>query len=95
MSLFIPQDSEIFENTIGWNINFGFEDDEEKLKSVIKMACLDEVVARLPICSVHRLHLLDMFDKIVVVGKGRIIQEGHFSNLVSEEGHLRTLGKNI
>lgn len=158
MCLFVPQDSEIFENTIGWNINFGFEHDEEKRKRIIKIACLDEVIARMPkgletdirekginlsggekqrltlarglnfaqdksimlldevtssvdsinersimqnifdnyedrciICSVHRLHLLDMFDKIVVMDKGRIIQEDHFSNLVSKEGHFRTL----
>ncbi|WP_346929818.1 ATP-binding cassette domain-containing protein, partial [Clostridium sp.] len=158
MSLFVPQDSEIFENTIGWNINFGLELDEEKLKRVIKMACLNEVLARMPkgletdirekginlsggekqrlalarglyfaqdksimlldevtssvdainertimqnifdnykdrciICSVHRLHLLHMFDKILVMDNGRIIQEGHFSNLVSNEGHFRTL----
>jgi ATP-binding cassette, subfamily B, bacterial len=158
MALFVPQDSEIFENTIGWNINFGLEINEEKLKRVIKMACLNEVLARMPkgletdirekginlsggekqrlalarglyfaqdksimlldevtssidaineraimqnifdnykerciICSVHRLHLLHMFDKILVMDNGRIIQEGHFSNLVSNEGHFRTL----
>lgn len=35
MSLFVPQDCEIFENTIGWNINFGLESDEKKLRRVI------------------------------------------------------------
>jgi ABC-type multidrug transport system fused ATPase/permease subunit len=158
MSLFVPQDSEIFNNTIGWNINFGLDADEEKIRRVIKLACLDEVVARMPkgletdirekginlsggekqrlalarglyfvqdksimlldeitssvdpvneraimqnifnnykdrciICSVHRLHLLDMFDKILVMHNGTIVQQGNFSDLTTREGHFKTL----
>lgn len=158
ISLFIPQDSEIFQNTIRWNINFELDTDEEKLNKVIKIACLDNVIARMPnrldtdirerginlsggekqrlalarglyfaqdksillldeitssidsvnertimqnlfnnfkdrciICSVHRLNLLDMFDRILVMDNGKIVQNGHFSNLVNNEGYFKVL----
>jgi len=43
------------------------------------------------ICTVHRLHILDMFDNIIVMDNGHIVQKGHFSKLIKEEGPFKTL----
>jgi len=43
----IPQDPEIFNNTIGYNITMGLRTNKEDLKKVIKMAQFEKVVQRL------------------------------------------------
>lgn len=43
------------------------------------------------ICTIHRLHLLEMFDTVVVMDRGRIVQKGYFGDLVSSEGHFKKL----
>ena len=44
----IPQDPEIFENTIRYNITVGTEVDDEKLQKALHLAAFDEVVEQLP-----------------------------------------------
>lgn len=46
---------------------------------------------RSTICTVHRLHLLDMFDTVLVMDKGEIVQKGCFSELINAEGHFKIL----
>lgn len=46
---------------------------------------------RCVICSIHRLHLLDMFDTILVMNKGRIIERGNFSQLINSESYFKLL----
>lgn len=43
------------------------------------------------ICTVHRLHILDMFDNVIVMDNGHIVQKGPFSKLIKEEGPFKTL----
>jgi ABC-type multidrug transport system fused ATPase/permease subunit len=43
------------------------------------------------ICTIHRLHLLDMFDTVIVMGNGHIVQKGKFSQLIATEGYFKKL----
>jgi ABC-type multidrug transport system fused ATPase/permease subunit len=45
----IPQDPEIFENTIEYNITMGISHEKRELRKVVKAACFDKVVAQLPL----------------------------------------------
>lgn len=154
----MPQDPEIFADTIRFNVTFGMEADEEEMTAAIKMARFDPVLARLPdgldtniaekgvnlsggekqrlalarglffareseivlldeptssvdaqneraiyaailrkftdkcvISSIHKLHLLEMFDYIYVFDDGRLVEEGTFENLLSTGGRLAQL----
>ncbi len=149
----IPQDPEIFDNTIAYNITAGLQYEENNLLRVIDLACFSSVVRRLPkgiatsirergvnlsggekqrlalargifaaehsqstlllldeptssvdpvnegqiynnlfthfadlciVSSIHRLHLLGMFDYIYVLVRGKIVEEGTFSLLRSK-----------
>lgn len=60
-------------------------------EKLIMQQILNSNKDRCVICSIHRLHLLDMFDNILVMDKGRIIQRGKFVELVNSEGHFKTL----
>lgn len=44
----IPQDPEIFENTVRYNITTGIEHSEEELKSAMDIACFTDVAKKLP-----------------------------------------------
>ncbi|WBW97037.1 ABC transporter ATP-binding protein [Oceanirhabdus sp. W0125-5] len=157
-AMLAPQDVEIFENTLEYNITFGLDADKGELEKVIDIARLNEVIERLPkgiktdirekgvnlsggekqrlalaralffskgknmllldevtsnvdafnerlifkelfkaynkscvICTIHRLHLLDMFDTVVVMDNGRILQKGSFSKLIKTEGYFKKL----
>jgi len=157
-AILASQDSEIFENTILYNITFGLETNPYELKKVIDVAQLSEVLERLPkgletdirergvnlsggekqrlslarglffskskrlllldevtsnvdalnerlimeqilenykdkgvICTIHRLHLLEMFDTVLVMNKGRVAQRGSFRELITTEGHLKKI----
>jgi ABC-type multidrug transport system fused ATPase/permease subunit len=46
------------------------------------------------IASVHRLHLLPLFDRVIVMQQGRIVEQGIFGDLVKQEGLLRELWLN-
>ncbi len=48
MTTLIPQDPEIFENTIRYNITFGVEHSDEEILHVCRMAAFDTVLAELP-----------------------------------------------
>jgi ABC-type multidrug transport system fused ATPase/permease subunit len=43
------------------------------------------------ISSIHRLHLLDMFDKVYVLDHGKIVQQGSFRELRSQPGSFARL----
>ena len=155
MTTLIPQDPEIFENTIKYNISFGVEELEKDLLSAIKMASLEKLIDNLPhglntdirekgvnlsggekqrlalargiiaskqssillldeptssvdtqneeliykrifqqfndrciISSLHRLHLLAMFDYIYVMSNGQIVQEGTLDDLQGDKSGL-------
>ncbi len=157
-AMLAPQEVEIFENTLEYNITFGLDAEKEELEKVISTARLDEVVEQLPkgiktdirekgvnlsggekqrlalaralffskgknmllldevtsnvdafnervifeeifknyndscvICTIHRLHLLDMFDTVIVMDNGRIIQKGNFFKLIKTEGYFKKL----
>lgn len=143
-----PQEPEIFENTIRYNITLGLPFSEEEVAEVCETAHFKEVIAKLPnglesniqekgvnlsggqkqrlalargilaarssqlvlmdeptssvdprtelslyqrlfkafsekavISSLHRLHLLPLFDYIYVMDQGRIVEEGSFEHL--------------
>lgn len=52
---------------------------------------LENYRERSVICTIHRLHLLEMFDTVLVMDKGRIVQKGNFSELIKTEGHFKKL----
>lgn len=58
---------------------------------VLMQNIFDNYKDRCIICTVHRLHLLDMFDNVLVMDKGRIVQEGDFSKLIGVEGPFKGL----
>ncbi|MDD2487612.1 MAG: ABC transporter ATP-binding protein [Candidatus Gracilibacteria bacterium] len=153
----IPQDPEIFENTLGYNVTFGIEADENEINRSIALARFDNVLKRLKrgletnikekgvnlsggekqrlalargifsaqgrsiiildeptssvdsvnelaiyknifsefndkciISSIHKLHLLPMFDKIYLFDNGEIIESGTFDGLMKQGGTLKT-----
>ncbi len=157
----MPQDPEIFADTIGFNITFGFEGTEESVMDAVKLARFDSVLERLPhgletgiaekgvnlsggekqrlalargvyfakssdivlldeptssvdtynerkiyekilerfadkcvVSSVHKLHLLEMFDMIYVFDDGRIVESGSFNELLSTSGVLSEMWRN-
>ncbi len=48
VSTLIPQDAEIFENTLRYNIAFGVDATDEELRAIVDMACLGPVIDALP-----------------------------------------------
>lgn len=154
----IPQDPEIFENTIKFNINLDVASDSNELEQAIKLACFDKVLKKLPqgletdirekglnlsvgqkqrlalargifaakysslilmdeptssvdlptekeilsgvinnfsdaaiIVSLHRLHLLPQFDRILMLDHGKIVADGKTSDLLHKEGPVKDL----
>jgi len=151
----MPQDPEIFADTIGFNITFGFQCEESDLTEAVEMARFSNVLARLPqgletsiaekgvnlsggekqrlalargiffaadssvvlmdeptssvdtynerliyeevlsafpdkciVSSVHKLHLLEMFDAIYVFDDGSLVERGSFDELIASNGKL-------
>jgi len=158
LSTLIPQEPEIFDNSIEYNIAAGSKQREEDIVDAARLAVFDEVVEALPhryqthinekgvnlsggqkqrlalargifaaedsslilldeptssvdpvnelkiyrnlfrhfasrciISSVHRLHLLPMFDHIYVLDQGRVIEQGSFAELLKTEGRLSAM----
>ncbi|HEY9791530.1 MAG TPA: ABC transporter ATP-binding protein [Candidatus Obscuribacterales bacterium] len=154
----IPQDPEIFADTIRFNITFGLESDDSSLMTAIRLACFETVLARLPngletniaekgvnlsggekqrlalargiffakdsdillldeptssvdtinevaiytnllreyrskciISSVHKLHLLPLFDMIYLFSDGVLVEEGTFEELLALNGTLAAM----
>lgn len=158
MTTLIPQDPEVFENTILYNIDFGVQHPEEEIMQACNIACFDTVLQNLPnglqtdirekgvnlsggqkqrlalargvfaikenslilmdeptssvdtptearifdnlfrhfpgktiMSSIHRLHLLPLFDRVIVLDKGEIVEQGRFGDLVKDRGLLHDL----
>jgi len=154
----IPQDPEIFENTIRYNITFGVEHSYEEIMHSCTIAGFDKVLNQLTdglesdirekgvnlsggqkqrlalargvfaiqqsslilldeptssvdtvtemrifdrlfkqfpekaiIASVHRLHLLPRFDRIIVMEDGSIVEDGKFDDLIKGNGFLANI----
>ncbi|HEY9676470.1 MAG TPA: ABC transporter ATP-binding protein [Drouetiella sp.] len=157
----MPQDPEIFADTIGFNITFGIENSPEEFEDAISIARFDPVLNRLQdgletniaekgvnlsggekqrlalargvyfartsdivlldeptssvdtynerriyegvldtfkdkcvVSSIHKLHLLEMFDNIYVFDNGKLVESGSFSELIAKGGHLAGMWKN-
>ena len=155
-----PQEPEIFENTIAYNITLGLPFNAEEINDVCATAHFTEVIHQLPrglessiqekgvnlsggqkqrlalargilaaresdivlldeptssvdpkteaniynklfdafrdkaiVSSLHRLHLLWMFDYVYILQQGRIIDEGNFDNLKNNSAAFRELWK--
>lgn len=153
-----PQEPEIFENTIAYNVTMGLPATDEDIRNVCGIANFTEVIDELPtgfktdirekgvnlsggqkqrlalargilaardseiilldeptssvdpkteaeiynklfevfaekamISSMHRLHLLDRFDYVYILDKGRIADEGTFGDLVSRSEIFKNL----
>lgn len=154
----IPQEPELFENTILFNITMDLEAEENALDQVIELSCFKPVLEMLPaglstdirekglnlsvgqkqrlamarglfaarfsslilmdeptssvdlvtekqilsgmlthyrdaavIVSLHRLHLLPAFDRIILLDQGRILADGKASDMLKMDGPIRTL----
>lgn len=55
---------------------------------------LENYKERSVICTIHRLHLLEMFDTVLVMDEGRIVQKGNFTELINTVGHFKKLWEN-
>ena len=153
-----PQEPEIFENTIEYNITMGLPATPEEIENACEIAGFTEVINQFPnglqtdikekgvnisggqkqrlalargilaakdsevilldeptssvdpkteamiyeklfsffsekafVSSMHRLHLLDQFDYIYILEKGRVVGEGNFDELMSHGKEFRTL----
>ncbi len=157
----IPQDPEIFENTIAFNITMDVEEKVDVIHTTINLACFSKVLDTLPsgldtdirekglnlsvgqkqrlalarglfaarfsslilmdeptssvdlptekeilsnvihafpnatlIVSLHRLHLLPKFDRIIMLDHGKIIADGATADLLSQAGPVQKLWLN-
>lgn len=157
----IPQDPEIFADTIGFNINFGLDSDQHAVAQAIELSRFTPVLQRLPngletniaekgvnlsggekqrlalargvffakdsdillmdeptssvdtlneriiygnllatyaskciVSSIHKLHLLEMFDHIYVFSNGTLVEHGSFQSLIDQRGKLATMWRN-
>lgn len=157
----MPQDPEIFADTIKFNITFGFDASEEDMMKAVQIARFEPVLTRLPsgletsiaekgvnlsggekqrlalargvyfakssdvvlldeptssvdtynerqiyeavlktfadkciVSSIHKLHLLEMFDNIYVFDNGKIVENGTFAELIGSGGKLSEMWRN-
>ena len=158
----MPQDPEIFADTIRFNIAFGMEASDDEIMQAVRAARFEEVLARLPkgldtniaekginlsggekqrlalargfyfargsdillldeptssvdtanerviynnllgkfrkercvVSTIHKLHLLEMFDVIYVLDNGKLVEVGTFQELIAGNGKLAQLWKN-
>lgn len=154
----MPQDPEIFSDTIAFNLTFGLEVAESELREAIRLARFESVLKRLPggletsiaekgvnlsggekqrlalargiffakdseiilldeptssvdpqnerliyanilgafpdrcvVSSLHKLHLLDMFDVVYVFHDGEIVEYGEVQDVLAQNGRLSEL----
>jgi ATP-binding cassette, subfamily B, bacterial len=157
----IPQDPEIFSDTIGFNITFGMDATSEEVLKAVRLARFEQVLMRLPngletniaekgvnlsggekqrlalargiffakecdillmdeptssvdplneriiyanvldecknkcvVSSIHKLHLLEMFDEIYVFSNGCLMERGSFAELLAANGEFAKLWRN-
>ena len=160
LTTLIPQDPEIFENTIAYNITAGVVGEKGEIEQAARLACFDQVVAGLPqryetdikergvnlsggekqrlalargifaardssivlldeptssvdtgneliiykqlfeyfsdrcvISSIHKLHLLPLFDEVYVLVDGELVERGSFHELIGMGGVLGRMWK--
>lgn len=156
----LPQDAQLFNDTVERNVTFGLEAPETAMLEVLELARFAPVVARLPqgvetniaekgvnlsggekqrlalarglffardsqlvlldeptssvdtynerliytgvltkfkdkclVSSIHKLHLLDLFDRIYVLEGGTVVESGHFYDLLERNGALARMWK--
>lgn len=157
----IPQDPEVFAESILFNITLGIEAQQGAVEEAIRLARFDSVVARLPsgintsiaekgvnlsggekqrlalargfffakessiilldeptssvdvinermiydnilkakeegkiiISSIHKLHLLELFDTVYVFSHGRVVESGAVNELIERKGELWNMMK--
>ena len=154
-STLVPQEPEIFENTIAYNVTVGLPHTEAERAEAMRIACFDTVLKDLPkgidtdvrekgvnlsggqkqrlalsrgvfaarssslllldeptssvdalteakiyenmfnafphmcvVSSIHRLHLLHMFDEIYYMADGKVIEHGNLQQLLSKKGQF-------
>lgn len=156
----LPQDPQLFNDTVERNVTFGLEAHETAMPEALELARFAPVVARLPlgvntniaekgvnlsggekqrlalarglffardsqlvlldeptssvdtynerliytgvlrkfkdkclVSSIHKLHLLDLFDRIYVLERGRVVESGTFHDLLKRDGVLARMWK--
>lgn len=156
----LPQDPQLFNDTVERNVTFGLEAHETAMPEALELARFASVVARLPqgvdtniaekgvnlsggekqrlalarglffardsqlvlldeptssvdtynerliytnvlskfkdkclVSSIHKLHLLDLFDRIYVLEAGKIVESGNFHELLKRNGALARMWK--
>jgi ABC-type multidrug transport system fused ATPase/permease subunit len=154
----IPQEPEIFENTIEYNITMDTEQTNAEVMDDVRLACFDSTLEKLPhglqtntaekgvnlsggekqrlalargffaakrsdiilldeptssvdstnelkiyknllerfaerciISSIHKLHLLELFEEVYVFENGRLLQRGTLKELIGKEGRMKQL----
>lgn len=154
----LPQDPEIFSNTVRYNVAFGLEAEEDRLREALDLAGFTPVLERLPdgldthlaergvnlsggekqrlalarglyfargsalilldestssvdslterqifarllerfreetvVSAIHRLHLTALFDEVLVLEGGHVVQHGTFHELCAREGLFQEL----
>lgn len=154
----IPQEPEVFENSVRYNITVGLEYSDADIQESLRLSRFDSVLKRLPhgldtdvrekgvtlsggekqrlalargilaaqgsdiilmdeptssidsyneleiydnvfshfkeqtiISSVHRLHLLNKFDRILVMSEGKIVQDGKLDDLINTDGPFKSV----
>jgi ABC-type multidrug transport system fused ATPase/permease subunit len=157
----VPQDSEIFENTVRYNLTLGTEVPAALLEQALRITTFDTVAEKLPhgldtdirergvnlsggqkqrlalargliaaagsslllldeptssvdlptegqifdrlleafhdkaiLASIHRLHLLPRFDRIIYMQDGEIVEQGSFAALMEKRGAVHALWQN-
>ena len=160
-TMLMPQNPEIFADTIRFNITFGMDADDDQVIGAIRAARFETVLSRLPdgletniaekgvnlsggerqrlalargifftrrseiilldeptssvdtdnerriyttlmtryrdrclVSSIHKLHLLELFDTVYVFQDGKIVETGSFAELVEANGVLARLWQN-
>ncbi len=156
----LPQDPQLFNDTVERNVTFGLEAHETAMPEALELARFSPVVARLPqgvdtniaekgvnlsggekqrlalarglffakdsqlvlldeptssvdtynerliytsvlskfkdkclVSSIHKLHLLDLFDRIYVLEGGKVVESGNFYDLLKRNGALARMWK--
>ncbi len=154
----IPQEPEIFENTIEYNITLDTEQTNAEVMDDVRLACFESTLEKLPnglktntaekgvnlsggekqrlalargffaakrsdiilldeptssvdstnelkiyknllerfadrcvVSSIHKLHLLELFEEVYVFDQGRLLQHGTFKDLITTPGRMKDL----
>ena len=63
----------------------------DAVKREVLRALLERFADRCIVSSIHKLHLLEMFDEAYVVEDGRLVQHGPVKELLKTDGKLKGL----